>query len=325
MLFALALIPVIGLLCFIYFNDKKEKEPFWLLVILFFAGMSTVLSAWLLETVGQLILEAAMPYGSVLKNILEAMIIVGPAEELGKFLVLWLITWKNKHFNYSYDAFVYAVFVSLGFAAIENVGYVAMSGIGTALMRMFTAVPGHACFAVFMGLFYSKAKYASLTNKKGKSIVLLLLAYLIPSVVHGIYDAILMAGGESGEIVLAGLSLLLWIGFCIAMFVSCIIIIIKSSRRDFCIVTLPDEVQTVYIPSVIGSWTCICGSQNYLNFCPKCGRQRTYISAWNCPQCGTLSAFNFCGRCGYPKPVVQQPVMQQPVMYQQPIQQPPMY
>ena len=26
MLFVLAIIPVIGLLCFIYFNDKKEKE-----------------------------------------------------------------------------------------------------------------------------------------------------------------------------------------------------------------------------------------------------------------------------------------------------------
>ena len=41
MLFALALIPVIALLVFIYLKDKKEKEPIGLLIGLFFAGMGT--------------------------------------------------------------------------------------------------------------------------------------------------------------------------------------------------------------------------------------------------------------------------------------------
>ena len=51
MLFSLALIPVFGLLLFIYFNDKKEKEPIGLLIALFFAGMGTVVSAILIETI----------------------------------------------------------------------------------------------------------------------------------------------------------------------------------------------------------------------------------------------------------------------------------
>ena len=67
-------------------------------------------------------------------------------------------------------------------------------GFGTAIGRMFTAVPGHlACFAVFMGFFYSKAKYAAVTGKKGKSASLLLLSFAIPSLIHGVYDAIIMA------------------------------------------------------------------------------------------------------------------------------------
>ena len=74
------------------------------------------------------------------------MLIVAPAEELGKFIVLRSITWKNKHFNYSYDAIVYAVFVSLGFAALENITYVFGSGVGTAFLRMFTAVPTKSAF-----------------------------------------------------------------------------------------------------------------------------------------------------------------------------------
>ncbi|MCR5489584.1 MAG: PrsW family intramembrane metalloprotease [Saccharofermentans sp.] len=307
MLFVLAIIPVIGLLCFIYFNDKKEKEPFGLLVALFFAGMATVLTAMVAELAGGFIIESVSPEKTVLSQIVDAMIIVGPAEELGKFFVLWIITWKNKHFNYSYDAIVYAVFVSLGFAAFENVGYVFSNGVGTAIARMITAVPGHACFAVFMGFFYSKAKYAAITQKKGKCLSNILLAIFVPIVIHGIYDAILMGAGASDLEALAGISIILWLGFVIAMFVVSCIIIVKSSKNDFCIVTMPDKVQTIYRPAVVGNWTCTCGSVNRLNFCPKCGRQREFVSTWYCSKCGAPSSLNFCGNCGSPKPVYQTP------------------
>lgn len=307
MLFVLAIIPVIGLLCFIYFNDKKEKEPFGLLVALFFAGMATVLTAMIAELAGGFIIESVSPEKTVLSQIVDAMIIVGPAEELGKFFVLWIITWKNKHFNYSYDAIVYAVFVSLGFAAFENVGYVFSNGVGTAIARMITAVPGHACFAVFMGFFYSKAKYAAITQKKGKCLSNILLAIFVPIVIHGIYDAILMGAGASDLEALAGISIILWFGFVIAMFVVSCIIIVKSSKNDFCIVTMPDKVQTIYRPAVVGNWTCTCGSVNRLNFCPKCGRQREFVSTWYCSKCGAPSSLNFCGNCGSPKPVYSTP------------------
>jgi len=307
MLFVLAIIPVIGLLCFIYFNDKKEKEPFGLLVALFFAGMATVLTAMIAELAGGFIIESVSPEKTVLSQIVDAMIIVGPAEELGKFFVLWIITWKNKHFNYSYDAIVYAVFVSLGFAAFENVGYVFSNGVGTAIARMITAVPGHACFAVFMGFFYSKAKYAAITQKKGKCLSNILLAIFVPIVIHGIYDAILMGAGASDLEALAGISIILWFGFVIAMFVVSCIIIVKSSKNDFCIVTMPDKVQTIYRPAVVGNWACTCGSVNRLNFCPKCGRQREFVSTWYCSKCGAPSSLNFCGNCGNPKPVYSTP------------------
>ena len=306
MLFVLAIIPVIGLFCFIYFNAKKEKEPFGLLVALFFAGMATVLTAMIAELAGGFIIESVSPEKTVLSQIVDAMIIVGPAEELGKFFVLWIITWKNKHFNYSYDAIVYAVFVSLGFAAIENVGYVFMNGIGTALLRMFTAVPGHACFAVFMGYFYSKSKYAKLT-RNGKAAGYTALSLILPILTHGVYDAIIMGARESDFAVFMGLSAMLWIGYVIALFVVSCIIIVKSSRNDYCIVTLPGDLQTVYRPTVAGTWKCECGTVNYFNYCSECGRQRpANNTTWNCPKCGTLSSYNFCGNCGCPKPGPQQ-------------------
>ncbi|WP_051689200.1 PrsW family glutamic-type intramembrane protease [Butyrivibrio sp. AE2032] len=301
----LALIPVIGLLLFIYFNDKKEKEPFGLLIGLFFAGMGTVVTALIAENVGGLLLDLAMPYESVAKAVILATVIVGPAEEIGKYLVMRIITWKNKNFNYSYDAIVYAVFVSLGFAALENIAYVFTTGVLTALVRMVTAVPGHACYAVFMGYFYSKAKYASLTNKKGSTALFKFLAIIVPTIIHGIYDAILMGGSATGEVVLSGISFLFWIVFVTALFVVSCIFVVRSSRHDFCIVSLPGDVQTVYKTTMLGNWTCACGTVNTLNFCPKCGRARPVFNTWYCQRCGTLSAFYFCGNCGCPAPSAQ--------------------
>ena len=85
---------------------------------------------------------------------------------------------------------VYAVFVSLGFALWENISYVAMYGLGTAAVRAFTAVPGHACFGVFMGAFYGLAKrYDSLgytaAGKRYRR-----MAFLCPTALHGAYDYI---------------------------------------------------------------------------------------------------------------------------------------
>jgi len=302
MILALALIPVIILLIIIYVYDKKEKEPIGLLLKLFFGGMATVISALILEGIGTAILDIIMPFESVEKSVILAMIIVGPVEELGKYAVLRLITWKNKQFDYSYDAIVYSVFTSLGFAAIENIGYVFSYGISTAFLRMFSAVPGHACFAVFMGFFYGKAKHADLANSKKNYIKFNTLAILIPVILHGIYDAVIMGGSTSEFFVMQGLSLLLWFVYVIALFIVSCITTIRSSKNDFRIVTLPSGEQAIYRPGIIGSWTCSCGTENNMNFCGNCGNKRPTSTTWYCSKCGALSAYNFCGNCGCPKP-----------------------
>ena len=341
-IFALALIPVIALLLFIYFKDKTEKEPMGLLIGLFFAGMGTSITAMILELIGEAVFNLIFSGVPVLNAFLLAMLVVAPAEEMGKYTVLRLITWKNRNFDYSFDAIVYAVFTSLGFACIENVMYVFMNGWGTAIMRMFTAVPGHACFAVFMGFFYSKAKYASITGNKSDYSKYNALSMIFPIVVHGLYDAVIFAGTAMDNSLLTGVSFLFWIIFVVAMFVISFVMVHTSSKKDFCIVFLPGGMQTLYMPVTAGQWVCGCGTTNFHNFCSTCGKQRPMEAAWFCPNCGTASVFNFCGRCGTPKPLqaqmvapmVGQPMMQpaasvQPLqpaqpgvqpMYQQPVQ-----
>ena len=304
MLFALALIPVAVLLVIIYFCDRKEKEPLGLLTGLFFAGAGMIIPIIIVELIGQLILNAIIPRSSVLNSIILATLIIAPAEELGKFLVLRLITWKNKHFNYSFDAIVYAVFVSLGFAALENIEYVFASGLRTAVLRMFTAVPGHACYAVAMGFFYSRAKRAQLTNDKSGYKRNMALSILVPIAGHGVYDAIIMAARNFDNLT-AMFGLLLWIVYVIALFVISIIAIVYSSKHDYCIVTLPSAVQTIYRPAVMGTWRCKCGTENRFNFCSQCGSPRPVVETWMCPRCRSVSSFKFCGNCGCPRPIVQ--------------------
>ena len=85
---------------------------------------------------------------------------------------------------------VYAVFVSLGFALWENISYVMNYGFSTALVRAVTAIPGHACFGVFMGVFYGAAKKYANAGSAGVSKVCRVLAVLFPALLHGAYDYI---------------------------------------------------------------------------------------------------------------------------------------
>ena len=84
--------------------------------------------------------------------------IVAMIEELGKFLGMLLMTWKNKNFDHSYDGVIYGVCSSLGFATLENVIYVFQGGIGTGIMRAVSAVPLHCACGVVMGFLYAKAR-----------------------------------------------------------------------------------------------------------------------------------------------------------------------
>ena len=77
-----------------------------------------------------------------------------------------------------------------GFALWENLGYVAMYGLSTALVRAVTAVPGHACFGVFMGVYYGRAKRYDNDGDFVNAKRCRTMAVLMPALLHGAYDFI---------------------------------------------------------------------------------------------------------------------------------------
>ena len=195
-LLPLAVFPAAALLFYIYRRDPVEKEPGNLLARLLIFGVLSTIPAMVLESLGTAtVLEGFIP-NSTIYLLVENFLIVALVEEACKFFFCRWCTWKNPSFNYVFDGIVYAVFVSLGFAIAENILYVLQYGLGTALVRAFTAIPGHCVFAVFMGYFYGQAKLAQSTGNKGLELTSIACALVIPIFCHGVYDFLASIDGE---------------------------------------------------------------------------------------------------------------------------------
>ena len=189
-LIAAAVLPAIFLLVHVYRADKLEKEPAPLLLSLVLYGIAATFIALVLERAGSFLLGLWFEEGSVAYNAIMYFGIVAFSEEGAKYFLLRRRTWHSAAFNCQFDGVVYAVFVALGFALWENISYVAMYGLGTAAVRAVTAVPGHACFGVFMGAFYGLARRYANFGDWGKDRQCRRLAVAVPVVLHGAYDFI---------------------------------------------------------------------------------------------------------------------------------------
>ncbi|WP_051533475.1 PrsW family intramembrane metalloprotease [Anaerovibrio sp. RM50] len=188
----LAIVPGLAFLYYIYTLDKIEKEPPALLWKLVAFGALCCFPAVFLEMVAGYILDKLLYPGTVEYIFFEALLGVALMEEGCKLFVLKKVTWTHPSFNYRFDAILYAVCVSMGFAIFENILYVLDGGIGTAIGRAFTSIPGHGVFAIFMGIYYGQAKeYLHRMDRKVKDRSLK-LALFIPTVLHGFYDFCLL-------------------------------------------------------------------------------------------------------------------------------------
>ena len=219
-----AVLPAVFLMRYVYRLDRIEREPVPLLISLIGKGIWAALAAIVLEMLGQSILNALVEPENPWYVFLTAFLVVAAVEEGTKFFFLYRRTWRDPNFNYRFDAILYAVFVSLGFAAFENVKYVFSYGLSVALPRAILAVPGHMGFAVFMGIFYGRAKRCADRGNRFGSTCNLVLGYLFPVFLHGIYDTCCMTGTSRSTAV--------FVGFVIAMYLIVYLLIKRESRTD---------------------------------------------------------------------------------------------
>ncbi len=189
-----AIIPAILLLRYVYRMDTYEKEPGSLLMQLLGCGVLAALASIILEMLGQWLLDASPLTQNTKTYILVlAFLVVAAVEEGTKYFFLYKRTWNDPNFNYRFDGIVYAAFVSLGFAAFENVKYVFNYGLTVAFPRAILAIPGHLGFSVVFGYFYGRAKRAANRGSHGAAVANIVVGYLMAVFLHGFYDACAMS------------------------------------------------------------------------------------------------------------------------------------
>lgn len=225
-----AIIPTVVLMIFIYFQDNHEKEPISLLLKIFGLGVLSCIPVLIVEILGQLLNDLVFGGAKLMYYFSLAFFCVAPTEEFFKFMAAYLLTWRNKHFNYKFDGIVYCLFGSMGFAAIENVKYlieggnelttVMVTGIGRALL----AIPCHAMCGIFMGYFYGNAKYLKSYGDRSGCRRNLFTGFAVAVCLHGFYDFCLFTGNV--------LFLILFVIFVIAADVLTIIRIVKAKKEN---------------------------------------------------------------------------------------------
>ena len=273
----LSVLPSIALGVMIYKKDIVEKESPGLLFKLFLGGaIGSVILTLLLSTV----LEPIIPdledsNNNFIYLAITTFFKVALVEEFSKWIFLKKITWKNKEFNYIYDAIVYAVFVALGFATIENIIYVLGSegGISIAILRAILSVPGHAFDGVFMGYYYGLAKQAKINDNIKLFKRNMIFSLLIPVVFHFIFDYLLLSENS--------ILLILYLVFIILLYINAFKRINKLSniterldKNDDINNNSYNIVEATYQTNTINHRYCTnCGNLVDGNFCSVCGKK----------------------------------------------------
>ncbi|PLS16372.1 PrsW family intramembrane metalloprotease [Bacillus sp. M6-12] len=195
------LAPGLALLSYFYLKDQIETEPLSVVGRAFLFGAFLVFPLMFI----QYVMETENVFDS---NLASAFIQSGLLEEFFKWFILFYAIYNHADFDEPYDGIVYGAAVSLGFATLENVLYLVANGVEHAFGRAVLPVSSHALFGVIMGYYLGKGKFSSQGMKKK----FLLLAFIIPVLLHGTYDFILLTQEFWLYMILPFMIFLWWLG-----------------------------------------------------------------------------------------------------------------
>lgn len=181
------LIPAVAWLFFwINSEEKGDREPWALVLIVFIIGMLSVLIAVPLE-------HAIQPY---IQNDRLLTIAWATIEEIVKLVIVILIIRKNKYVNDPIDFPMYLIAGALGFAAFENILFLMnpdlVSNISarwlTGNLRFLGSTLLHAVTTGFIGIGIGLSYF-----QKWKNLFIYLLGGLIGAVtLHSIFNLFIM-------------------------------------------------------------------------------------------------------------------------------------
>ena len=196
MTFAALIVPVILPVLFWawyhYHKDRHQPEPVGHLVIAFLLGVGSYwLGKLMYVALGYVNLRVDAYYladTDRLALFLYAVFAIGPIEEIAKLVPFLLVIRRFPEFDEPIDGIIYASFIALGFAAVENVFYRQYLTPAEAAARGFAGPLVHIAFASVWGYYVGRACLA----RRGllRTIV---LALGLTALLHGVYDYLVIA------------------------------------------------------------------------------------------------------------------------------------
>lgn len=204
---ALAILPVSFFAVWIYFKDRYEKEPPIKLIEYFSLGILVSILAIFLE----LYFSRLNIFTGIGGALYTSFFVAAFIEEGLKSVILIPVLLRDKNFNEKLDGIIYSIFLSLGFATIENIIYLMRERLDLSfelgITRGLISIPSHIMFAITMGYYISKYKFSKEDCEKNKYLV---YAVIIPILLHGVFDFILMIEYRWAIIVFITYIIFLW-------------------------------------------------------------------------------------------------------------------
>jgi RsiW-degrading membrane proteinase PrsW (M82 family) len=228
-----------------FWLDRWEPEPSRLLLLAFLWGASVAI-------VVSLILELA---SSEVLGTGVVLVLIGPAVEeaaKGAFLLVMLTGVRRREFDGVVDGLVYAGFAAVGFAFVEDIGYVAQSfsqgteaTLATVIMRLVLAPFAHPLFTSMIGLGVGLA--VSRPGQRGRWRYPL-IGYLAAVTLHALWNGSLVFG-------FAGY-LLVYVVIMIPAFLAALLIARHHRRRERDVVRrqLPELVYYRLVTPAEAGW-----------------------------------------------------------------------
>lgn len=181
------ILPMIFWAAYHYHKDRHLPEPLSHLLIAFILGIAAAgCSQGIYVALDWFDLRQDAGYladTSSLQLFRYALLVIGPVEELSKLLPFVLIIVRFREFDEILDGIIYASFIALGYAAVENWQYLDYLTPLEAATRGFASPVVHMVFASVWGYRVAAARCA------GRAMLPAALAGVaIAAILHGLYD-----------------------------------------------------------------------------------------------------------------------------------------
>jgi len=135
-----------------------------------------------------------------------ALLAIGPIEELAKLLPFLLVVLRFRAFDEPLDGIIYASFIALGYAAVENYHYLTYLNAFESIARGFAGPVIHILFASIWASWITRA------HLTGQSVLRAAArGILVAAALHGLYDFLVLRQAVAALPIAAALIGMIWV------------------------------------------------------------------------------------------------------------------